>query len=287
MAKIKFAFLFFILILTLSLFLNFKFLDNDIKYDEKYNEKISDPQLNYERKVYFSIQSFQNDKVFERYLGFLKNYKISGITFYGLHKKLEVSPSIIFAKLKNEIPEIQIFIAGDNFDFFKTTNDDINLMQYVNGFHIEYEYWNYYKYKKKDRKDAFNYFIEESKKIKILADENNKKFEAYFGWFTEEEAKSFVPFYDNILLHSYTNQIQKAGEYIFERLLILSKIDNQIPWFILCSAEKDFMERSLKEYGLSNLEKLILENIRTGLDYLKNFKGFYWFTGELLERVVR
>jgi hypothetical protein len=274
MEKIKFAFLFFILVLPLSLFFNFgakNFSDN----------------LIYERKVYFSIQSFQNDKAFERYLGFLKNNKISGITFYGLHKKLEVSPSVIFAKLKNEIPEIQIFIAGDNFDFFNTLNEDKNLMQYVDGFHIEYEYWNYYKYKKKDRNDAFNYFIEESKKIKILTNENKKKFEAYFGWFNDEEAKSFLPFFDSILLHSYTNQIQKTGQYIFERLLTLSKIDSQIPWFILCSAEKDFMEQTLKEYGLFNLEKLILENIKPSFDYLKNFKGFYWFTGELVEKAIR
>lgn len=282
MNKIIIITLFFLFFFLLPLFLNFSsanFSDN--------NEKFNDTKLNYERKVYFLIQSFQSDKAFERYLDFLKNRKISGITFYGLHKKSEISPSVIFEKLKKELPEIQIYIAGDNYDFFKKINEDKILMQYVDGFHIEYEYWNYYKYKKKDRNDAFYYFIEESKKIKILTNENNKKFESYFGWFTEEEAKFFLPFYDFILIHAYTKEASKVNQYISERLTILNKIDNQINWFVLCSAEKDFMEQSLKEYGLDKLEKLILEDIKPSFEYLKNFKGFYWFTGELLEKTIK
>jgi hypothetical protein len=99
------------------------------------------------------------------------------------------------------------------------------------------------------------------------------------------------------LIHLYIKDAQKSGEYISERLKILSKFDQQINWFILCSAEKEFMEQNLKDYGLFNLEKLILENIEKSLkesignnlyfNLFKNFKGFYWFTGELLEKTLR
>ena len=191
MKKIKFLFLFFILLLNLSFTINFKFLINNIKYYEKSNETI----LNYERKVYFSIQSFQNDNAFERYLDFLKNNRISGITFYGVHKKLKVSPSEIFAKLKEQIPKIEIYIAGDNFDFFKNINDDKNLIQYIDGFHIEYEYWNYFKYKKKkiemmlsiilykNQKRSKFFQMKTIKNLKHILDGLQKKKQKYFYLF--------------------------------------------------------------------------------------------------------
>ena len=85
------------------------------------------------------------------------------------------------------------------------------------------------------------------------------------------------------MIHLYIKDAQKSGEYISERLKILSKFDQQINWFILCSAEKEFMEQNLKDYGLFNLEKLILENIEKSLkesignnlyfNLFKNFKG--------------
>lgn len=254
--------------------------------------------LNYERKFYFSIQSFQNDKSFDRYLKFLLNTKASGITFYGFHKKIEINPVLILAGLKEKIDDLQIFIAGDNFDFFKTISENDELMNFIDGFHIEYEYWNYYKYKKKDRIEAFNFFIEESKKISLLAKEKNKKLEAYFGWFNEDEAKSFLPIYDFILLHAYTKEPQNVWQYIQDRFIILNKINSDFVWSVLCSAEPDFMQQSLKQYGIDKLEEIIFGNIETNLkiynsisnqdfNYLKNFKGFYWFTGELVEKAIR
>ncbi|HPC38826.1 MAG TPA: hypothetical protein PLF21_05910 [Exilispira sp.] len=262
--------------------------------------------MNYERKIYFTIQSFSNEDSFEKYLLFLKNNKVSGITFYGLHKKLKFEPSKIFARLKNEINDLQIYIAGDNFDFFKQISEDKELMKYVSGFHIEYEYWNYYKYKKKNREEAFNYFIEESKKIKDLTNKNNIKFEAYFGWFNQVEANSFINLFDSISIHAYTKNPEDVGNYIKERIITLYKTNNSFQWFVLCSAERDFMKESIEKYGLEKLEKMILESIKATInnstftnilsnpfsnygansdysnfvDYLKNFRGFYWFTGE-------
>ncbi len=262
----------FIIVLTFSFS---KTLDSENEY------------VSYQRKMYFTIQSFQSEQSFLRYLNFIKKYNITGITFYGFHNKITTDPKIILLRLRQEIYNLEICIAGENFEFFNNLVQNQEILDLIDGFHIEYEYWNYYKYKKKDRNDAFNFFISESRKIKELAISKNKMTEAYFGWFTNEEFNIFKSFFDLILIHAYTKKEEDVPKYIFERLNIIK--NSQIPFYILCSAEKDFMEERIKLDGIKKIEKNILENISFILskDYMKNFKGFYWFTGELIEKIVR
>lgn len=269
----------FVLFLTLfSLFVSFSF-------NNFFNENMQD--VNYQRKMYFTIQSFQAEQSFLRYLNFIKNYNVTGITFYGFHKKTSVDPKIILSRLRGEIPNLEIYIAGENFEFFYNLSQDEELLKLIDGFHIEYEYWNYYKYKKKDRIEAFNFFEQESKKIKELAISKDKMTEAYFGWFTKEEFDIFKSYFDFISIHAYTKKEEDVPKYIFERLNIIKNY--QMPFYILCSAEKDFMEERIRLDGIEKVEKNILENINFnhGNDYLKEFMGFYWFTGELIEKIVR
>lgn len=276
-----------LIFISLSLFFIFSFslLNKDETNVYRINYK--------ERKFYFNIQSFIQEKPFLRYMDFIKKNNISGITLYGLHKTLQVSKVEILHKIKSNLAEISIFIAGENHDFFKNIAENKYLLDYIDGFHIEFEYWNNYKYKFNSKISAFNYFINQLNEIKKLASIYNKKIELYLGWFDSYEANIFFKNIDIFSLHAYVDNENKVVDYLKERLITIYKINIDIPYFILLSSEYQFLGRAVALKGIDSIEKTIYLNFilflkeQNMISLLDNFAGFYWFTGELTEKVMR
>ncbi len=243
------------------------------------------------RGFYLTIQSILTDSNFKKYTDFLNLIGCDELIIYGIHKELGYKDRLfgIISRLKFLFPEMKIFIAGENYQFFYDFSKDLKLLSLIDGFYLEYEFWNPHKYKVNSREHALRIFMENLLKIKTLTNEKDILLTSYFGWFKKEEAEQFTDLLDSILIHAYLSQSDNVYDYIKERFEIIYNIKKDSSIYLIFSAENQYFYTILKEKGIKEIENQIYLNLKNDLnmDMIKNIKGFYWFTLEFCEKIYK
>lgn len=133
-----------------------------------------------------------------------------------------------------------------------------------------------------NRDGSFKYFLNNLKIMKILTSELDSKveFEAYIGFFKEEEIKEIVKDVDRLLIHDYVRDPNDLFYYVKKRLTILDKLKSEVKVSILYSSEMDFLGRYYRKHDFHEVERLFWDQLEKDNITLKehlNFEGMTYY----------
>ena len=231
------------------------------------------------------MRSLDSASKLKAWLPLLKAWDLDGIVLYGAHRYLPASRKTVdrLRELRAGLPGLSVYVAGENAEFFRALAADTGWSASIDGFHYEFEYWNFAQYRYASRADAFARALDDLGGIRALADERNQPLEMYLGWFDAAEADLLLPLLDRVLLHAYVREAGAVLPYAADRIRLVSARKRPLDWRILLSAEGDFMGDILKAKGQEAVEAEVV----AALEGTAGFAGVHWFTAELVRTAAR
>jgi hypothetical protein len=236
------------------------------------------------------------------FLKYIKKNKFSELTFYtGGPAATRVIPNfekefacLLFRVYDYNVKHVNIAI-GSITEFDRVNSFLSRYPVQVDGFHLEYEWWNN---KPRDFEGA-EYVLQYMK-----LHGKGRRIGAYIGWVTQEEMDDLVLLVDRLFIHSYVPDGKKTYSRLKSRLDLLPKtgIKKKIDVYAIFSAEwipkeicnegpsnPDFYDNScfmgpwLKANGgFSEAERIFNENMTYDIyapwKSYANIKGFFYYS---------
>lgn len=259
----------------------------------------------------------QEDKL----LNFAKKHQFSILILYQLNKvdkrfsltnpELNITLADFIAKAKTKFGVIQVGASGESASFFTSrinvyNNSRNKPEEKFDIYNLEYEYWSnkasgdggYYcvNYLEEngipcDRQGSFNYFVENLKELKSLAEQNTHsiKIDAYVGYYTTQEIAEITKYCDRLLIHAYGKNPNLCFITAKKNLEKLYQINSKIKASILFSTRMNHMGYWLKHDSLDNGESQFFDKMKSvNLNFKKrlNLEGFSYHTYSFLEKSI-
>lgn len=257
----------------------------------------------------------------DKLLKFAKKHQFSILILYQLNKvdkrfsltnpELNISLAEFIAKAKTKFGILQIGASGESASFFTDRIDVYNNTrnkpeEKFDIYNLEYEYWsnkasgdggyyciNYLEEKGVtcDRQGSFNYFLDNLKEMKSLANENihEIKIDAYVGYYTTDELSEIIKYCDRLIIHAYGKNPKLCFVTAKKNLEKLYQINSKIKASILFSTRMNHMGYWLKHDSLESGETLFVDKMQSVNLQLKkrlNLDGFSYHTYSFLEKSI-
>lgn len=170
-------------------------------------------------------------------------------------------------------------------------NDD----ELVDGFNLEFEYWNskltkpegYYckTYLQErgypcNRAGALYFYMEQLKILRTVASEFNIKLESYVGNVTKEEMQKLIQYLNTIHIHYYRKDTKNIAKYKSNRLEAIIDGKSKVEVFPIFSSREKHMKEWLKDHQIDEVMPVFLEMIEENDDLnpiINNIKGHTWY----------
>lgn len=220
---------------------------------------------------------------------------------FPLNNKMTDDPFANFiSKAKTQYGIKRISVVGEQATSFDpilqyNLNHIDNENELVDGFNLEFEYWNskltkpegYYckTYLEKrgypcGRAAAFYFYMEQLKILRTVASEFNIKLESYVGNVTKEEMQKLIQYLNTIHVHYYRKDTKNIAKYKSNRLEAIIDGKSKVEVFPIFSAREKHMKPWLQDHDIDEVMPIFLEMIEDNKDLkpiLKNIKGHTWY----------
>ncbi|NPD47590.1 MULTISPECIES: hypothetical protein [unclassified Lentimicrobium] len=220
---------------------------------------------------------------------------------FPLNNKMTDDPFANFiSKAKTQYGIKRISVVGEQATSFDpilqyNLNHIDNENELVDGFNLEFEYWNskltkpegYYckTYLEKrgypcGRAAAFYFYMEQLKVLRTVASEFDIKLESYVGNVTKDEMQKLIQYLNTIHVHYYRKDTKNIAKYKSSRIEAIIDGKSKVEVFPIFSARDKHMKPWLQDHNIDEVMPIFLEMLEDNDDLkpiINNIKGHTWY----------
>lgn len=208
-----------------------------------------------------------------------QNFIVKAKAKYGIEKI-----GVVGEKAASFIPVIKY-----NQQFCNSPTEKIDVLN------LEFEFWNKRLYNKSgyycttylmkqgyacSNEGAFNFYIDQLKKMRALASETEFEIETYVGNPTDDQIIEIGKYCNSILVHYYRNKIEGIANYKINRLIALQNSNPKLKVIPIFSSRENHLGPWLKKHKIEEVAPFFYQQLKSSDDINindLNIDGEIWY----------